>query len=237
MQIKALFDKDALDKNLRTGWGVSFLIDERILFDTGENGQWLIENMRILGVDIGKIEAVVISHDHWDHTGGLRELLARRTGLKVYACAHFNQEFKKKVKKAQGSLIEVDKVTEISKGIFTSGEVPGAYHGHYMPEQALFIKSNNGLTVVTGCAHPGIVKILMKAKERFSGDVLYLVFGGFHLMEADRRAVEITVERFKQMKVKKAGPTHCSGAVAQDLFKKAYGDDFVAVRAGEVLDI
>ena len=45
MKIKILFDKDTKNKRLYTGWGVSFLIDEKILFDTGENGQWLMENM------------------------------------------------------------------------------------------------------------------------------------------------------------------------------------------------
>ena len=51
MKIKVIFDKEALDKNLRTGWGVSFLIDDKILFDTGENGQWLIDNMQNLNID------------------------------------------------------------------------------------------------------------------------------------------------------------------------------------------
>jgi len=60
MRIKVIFDKGALDKKLNTGWGVSFLVDDKILFDTGEKGKWLVKNMRSLGIDITKIEAVVI---------------------------------------------------------------------------------------------------------------------------------------------------------------------------------
>ncbi|MFA5101478.1 MAG: MBL fold metallo-hydrolase, partial [Candidatus Omnitrophota bacterium] len=75
MNIKVLYDKNTTNKKLHTGWGVSFLIDDTILFDTGEKGESLLENMRSLGVDINKIEAVVLSHDHWDHTGGLWDLL------------------------------------------------------------------------------------------------------------------------------------------------------------------
>jgi 7,8-dihydropterin-6-yl-methyl-4-(beta-D-ribofuranosyl)aminobenzene 5'-phosphate synthase len=114
MKIEILFDKIALDKKLQTGWGVSFLIDEKILFDTGEKGEWLLKNMQALGVDIRKIEGVVISHDHWDHTGGLWDILKKKKGLAIYACPHFSSEFKEKVKKLQGKIIEADRLREIS---------------------------------------------------------------------------------------------------------------------------
>ena len=68
MKVNIIFDKYTKEKSLRTGWGVSFLVDEKILFDTGENGSWLMANMESLNLEIDKIEAVVISHDHWDHT-------------------------------------------------------------------------------------------------------------------------------------------------------------------------
>jgi len=94
------------------------LIDEKILFDTGENGQWLMENMGNLKEDKNKIKAVVISHDHWDHTGGLWELLKRKKGLIVYACPNFSPEFKEKAKGLKGKLVETEKVTEITKRCF-----------------------------------------------------------------------------------------------------------------------
>ena len=75
MKINVLFDKEALNNSFCCGWGVSFLADDKVLFDTGEKGSYLLENIRSLGVDIKKIEAVIISHDHWDHWGGLWDLL------------------------------------------------------------------------------------------------------------------------------------------------------------------
>jgi len=78
MEVKTLFNNETINKDLRRGWGLSFLIDQKILFDTGENGFWLLENMRNLNVDIERIKTVVISHDHWDHTGGLWEVLKNR---------------------------------------------------------------------------------------------------------------------------------------------------------------
>ncbi|MFA4991032.1 MAG: MBL fold metallo-hydrolase [Candidatus Omnitrophota bacterium] len=232
MRIKVLFDKGALDENFHIGWGVSFLVDDKILFDTGENGKWLIKNMRSSEVNINKIEAVVISHDHWDHAGGLWEVLKKRKGLKVYSCPGFGGEFKNKVKEAQGELIEAGGFTEISRDIFITGEIPGGYNGRYMPEQAIVLKTKNGLTMITGCAHPGILKIIGKVKAKFPDEPVYLVLGGFHLTESDTRAVEIVVENFKKMGVIKAGPTHCSGETAEGIFKKQYKKNCITVKAG-----
>ena len=99
MKIKIIYDKYSLDEKLYTGWGVSFLIDDRILFDTGEDGEKLIHNMEYLGVHYEKIEAIVISHDHWDHTGGLRNILKKNRNVLVYVCPHVTNELKKNILK------------------------------------------------------------------------------------------------------------------------------------------
>ena len=237
MQIKVLFDKGSLGKSLHVGWGISFLIDDRVLFDTGEKGEWLLENTRVLGVDINKIEAVVISHDHWDHWGGLWDLLQQRKGIPVYICPHFSHEFKDKADTLGASLIETERLKEIIPGVFSTGEIPGAYHGKYMGEQALVLKTRNGLTVITGCAHPGILKMIEKARNAFTDTPIYLSAGGFHLMESDRRAIEIIADGFMRMGVLKSGPTHCSGETAADIFRQYYGENFITVKAGAQIEV
>ncbi len=228
MRIKVLYDKQGLEEKFRTGWGLSFLIDDRVLFDTGEKGEWLVENMQFLGVNINKIEAVVISHDHWDHHGGLWEILRLRKGLKVYICPGFSKEFKDRAKEFQAELIETGKLIEITQNIFITGEIP---------EQAVVLKTENGLTVITGCAHPGILKIIEKVKSKFPEESIYFVLGGFHLVDLDRRAVEIVSENFKRMNVLKAGPTHCSGDIGEDIFRKAYNENFMPIRAGQIMEV
>jgi 7,8-dihydropterin-6-yl-methyl-4-(beta-D-ribofuranosyl)aminobenzene 5'-phosphate synthase len=236
MKLQVIFDKLALNKKLQIGWGVSFLIDNRILFDTGEKGPWLFQNMQVLGIDPLGIESVVISHDHWDHTGGLWDILSKNS-IKVYACPGFSKSFLAKVKEKNAELIEVDRPVEISHNIFITGEIPGAYNGRYMPEQAMVLKTVNGLTIITGCAHPGIVKMIDRIKVKFPDEPLYLVMGGFHLKDIDKRGVEIIVEKFKKAGVAKAGPTHCSGSKAEDIFKRLYGKDFISVRVGQEIEV
>ena len=237
MEIKVLFDKLNLDERFLTGWGFSVLVDDCILFDTGEKPSLLLKNMESMDVDISGLTAVVISHDHWDHTGGLWKILSAREELKVYGCPGFSADFKSKVGRLKGKLIELDKVTEIVKGIYSTGEIPGEYKGQDMPEQALVVRSDNGISVITGCAHPGIVKILGKVREAFSSEDIYLVFGGFHMIGADKRMISIIADEFKKLGVKKAGPCHCSGDEAEGIFRDKYKDDFVQVKAGERIEI
>ena len=83
MVLRVLFDSKSLDAHLSTGWGVSFLVGESTVFDTGENGNYLLRNMNHLNVDLNALQNVVISHDHFDHTGGLWKFLRQKKGLRV----------------------------------------------------------------------------------------------------------------------------------------------------------
>ena len=161
MEIKIVFDKEAVNKNLHIGWGLSILIDKKILFDTGERGDWLIKNMEFMGINPDDIEVIVISHDHWDHTGGLKTILkAKKNKTPVYICQGFSEELKEMIEDCGGKVFEVKNWDEIGKNIYTTGEIKGSYKGSPMPEQAVVLKTENGLSILTGCAHPGIIEII-----------------------------------------------------------------------------
>ena len=236
MQIKVLFDKYTENKSLHTGWGVSFLIDGKILFDTGENGAWLTGNMRTLGVDISKIETAVISHDHWDHRGGLWRVLKENPKLNVLACPNFSRRFKNRVKSYGCQLIEIDKFTQVYKNIYSTGEIEGKYDGKYMPEQALVLRTKKGMSILTGCAHPGIIKIIENVKKNIP-DNIYLVLGGFHLTGKHKKTIKPIVDRFKQLGIKKTSPSHCTGKNAREIFKEEYNNNFIEVRVGQTIEI
>lgn len=219
MQIRVLFDSRFLQKRFCTGWGVSFLVNGDILFDGGEKAEPLLKNMESMGAEISDIKNVVVSHDHWDHTGGLWELLKRNSGVKVYVCPGFSRNFKSKVRSLGGKLAEAAAALRISDGIYTTGEIAGEYNGRFMPEQSLVLKVSKGLIVITGCAHPGITNITKKAKEQFPGECVYMVFGGFHLMDEGEVLIESVVKELRSLGVKKVGPTHCSGKTAERIFR------------------
>ena len=236
MYVKVLHDTQA-KKGLLSGKGFSCLVGGKILFDAAESPNALVENMDRLMVSIKDIEGVVISHDHWDHTGGLWEVLKRKKGIKVYACPGFSKTFKDCVKELGGELILVEEPTEIVKDIYVSGEIKGEYKGKEITEQALIVKGDNGVSVITGCAHPGIMDILEHAKKKLKVDELYMVFGGFHLADMKREKISEIISGFKKIGVKKTGPTHCTGEKARRMFSGQYHDDFIPVKAGHIIHL
>ncbi len=237
MFIETLFDKTAVDEKLHTGWGLSFLIDNRFIFDTGEKGPWLMENMDKLKVPMENIEAIIISHDHWDHWGGLWDLLKNGRCRRVYICPRFGDKFKKKAKKHNAELIESPDFIEIYKNIYITGQIDGLYDGTYIAEQALAIRTQNGISIITGCAHPGIVKIIEKVKSKFMGESIYTLIGGFHLMHEDETAIKAVVNKFREIGVKKVYSTHCSGDKAASIFLKNYSQDCGEVIVGRSIEI
>ena len=233
MDVQIIFNSSSSREGLSVGWGLSFLIDNRIIFDTGENVDLLANNMDRLEVDLSRIEAVVISHDHWDHTSGLWHILKERPGINVYGCPGFSDEFKTRVKSANGRLMENSVLTEVSEDIFATGEMKGLYKNKDISEQALILDTKAGLTVITGCAHPGVLEILDVVKKYFPKKDLYCVMGGFHLMNKHPRNIDFLAGHLKKIGVAKVGPTHCSGAEAEDIFRAHYADKFLTMNAGE----
>lgn len=233
MRIRVLFDNEASARDLCAGWGISLLVGDKILFDTGEKGAWLVHNAKKLGVDFRHLEAVVISHEHWDHTGGLWDVLKIKKGISVYVCPNSSGAFKDKVKGLGGRLIEAEEMTEIAADIFTTGEIPGKYKDAYMPEQSLILKTANGISVLTGCAHPGIIQIIKKIQSHFSVQSNYAVIGGFHLGYESEEFVDLVVDEFKKTGVRKVGPMHCTGDEAKEMFRKAFGGQLMSLAVGQ----
>ena len=237
MKIKILFNNKTISKQFIGGWGFSCLVDGRFLFDTGESAEYLSKNMQTMGIDTSLIEAMVLSHDHWDHTGGLVAILGKKSGVKAYGCPGFSQELKHKIKLLNGNLVETDKLYEINQNIFITGAIPGVYKGTPIDEQALIVRTVNGITIITGCAHPGILNIVEIVKDWFTDDRIYAVLGGFHLHATSYDEIVQIARRFKELKVAKAGPAHCSGDPAIDIFQELYGNNFLNVLGGITLEV
>ncbi|MDO9575327.1 MAG: MBL fold metallo-hydrolase, partial [bacterium] len=100
MKITIIYDNEVWEKGLTSDWGFSALVEvnnRKILFDTGANGAILLSNMEKLGIDPTSFSEVIISHYHWDHTGGLSDLLTRNRNIKVYSLPSFRPHGAKEI--------------------------------------------------------------------------------------------------------------------------------------------
>ena len=190
-RITVLTDAFGGSEALAQDWGYAALIEyggARILFDTGNNAERFAANVRALGVDLTRLDAVVISHRHGDHTDGLRHLLAANPGVRIYVpddeyfgggtpAAFFRQTeptlppemryFRGAVPDSvphgsawRGNFVRVGSTRELLPGISLVRNISAGPQFVETPELSLVIATPTGPIVVVGCSHPGIERIL-----------------------------------------------------------------------------
>ncbi len=231
LTITIVFDNNPYDERLRTSWGFAALVEHQnqtLLFDTGGDGLILLENMRILGINTSNIQGIMLSHAHNDHTGGLVHLLESGARPTIYVFPRFGGNIDQETAKIT-EVVQVEAGDSISQWMYTTGVMGGSIR-----EQALVIRASKGLVVITGCAHPGIVQIVEKAKE-ISDEPVYLVMGGFHLGDKSDHQLDGVITAFRDLGVHKVAPCHCTGDKAIARFKAEYGEDFIQAGVGSVI--
>lgn len=231
IQITILYDNYTLSEGFRTGWGFSCIItgtDKCILFDTGANGDLLLENMDKLQIRAQDVDLVVISHDHPDHSAGLGSFLGRHSNVLAYLPSTASAGLVQGVESHGAKVRKPDNSLQICQGVHVTGST-------FMRdvEQSLVLDTTEGLVVVTGCAHPGIVEIVKKAKQMLNKDV-YLVLGGFHLLDLSDSQIQGIIQQLRDLGVRKVGPSHCTGDRPIELFKQEYREDFVPMGVGRI---
>lgn len=235
LTLTIIYDNYPADPACATDWGFSCLIEglgKTILFDAGTREDLFLKNAEALKVDFGRIDFAVLSHFHGDHFGGLEAALRNRPGLTFYVPIDKTRPavlVSEKLEKAGGKVVPVDQGLKLGQNIMLTGTL-----GDAIKEQSLVLDTSRGLIVIAGCAHPGIVKIVEKARE-LTGRPIEAVLGGFHLMQTDDAAVGRIIARFKELGVARVGASHCTGDRAIALFREAYKDRFIELGAGRVL--
>ncbi len=246
LTITVVYDNNPYKQELETDWGFAAAItgtEKTILFDTG-GGRLLLDNMQKLAIEPDSVDVVVLSHIHGDHTGGLSSFLEKNSNVIVYLPVSFPKKFKDNARNSGAKIIEVNPVRskasisngvneslQICENVYSTGQL-----GKLIKEQSLIIRTDKGLVVITGCAHPGIVNIVNTAKTLMKDDIL-LVMGGFHLEWATKGRIEKIISAFKQLGVRYVGPCHCSGHKARSLFEKHFGSNYINIGAGKVITL
>ena len=263
-QITILYDAFGQASQMQKDWGYAALIEfggQRILFDTGNNPETLAHNAQVKGVDLSRLDFVVMSHRHGDHMGGLSFVLKINPRVKIYAPKegfgvyggdlpgsfyrrdstlpteqrYFDgaaPEIMRFGSAWPGANFElVDKTTEIAPNTHLIALVSQKPGTLELRELSLALDTPDGMVIVVGCSHPGIDQIVEAA--RVFDQRIHLVTGGFHLVTASDQDVETTVSALHEnFRVHYVAPGHCTGEPAFAALKKAFGGHYVYAGLG-----
>ena len=268
-QITVLYDAFGKSSDMQKDWGYAALVEyggKRILFDTGNNPDILARNARVKGIDLSKLDFVVMSHRHGDHMGGLSYVLKVNPTVKIYAPKEgfgvYGADLPSTFYRKDASLPPeqryydgappdimrfgsawsganfqlVDRDTEIAPDIHVIALVSDKPGTLELRELSLAIGTPEGMVIVVGCSHPGIDKIVAAAST--INPRVHLIAGGFHLVTAGDSDIDrIVTDLHDQFKVDYIAPGHCTGEPAFTALKKAFSDRYLYAGLGTTLSL
>jgi 7,8-dihydropterin-6-yl-methyl-4-(beta-D-ribofuranosyl)aminobenzene 5'-phosphate synthase len=268
-RVTILYDAFSKSAEVTKDWGYSALVEyggKRILFDTGNNAQIFEHNVKAMGADLRKLDFVVISHRHADHTSGLTYLLSVNPTVKVYTPDEPfglfgkgapNTFYRKEQSLAanmryfdgdppatlpggspwpQANFVAVNSTTEVAPGVYLVPTISQTPGTLELRELTLAIRGTDGLIVVDGCSHAGIEKIL-EAATKIDPHV-HILFGGLHLVQApDTEVARLSTALREQWKLDYVAIGHCTGEPMFAMLQKTFGDKYLYAGVGTVVNI
>ena len=254
-------------------WGYAALIEvdgRKILFDTGNRPQTVLQNAKELGIDLSDVEDVILSHNHGDHTGGLETLrkALRESSAKALTRVHVGKGiFEQRARRENRMLamrhrLEKDNVVfkeytdaqEIFPGVWLTGNVPrihleknwggngrivtadGEIEDNIPEDMSLVINTEQGLVLISGCGHAGIVNTMQHAISKIQADKVHTAIGGFHLVSASDNHLKWTANKLKSFGLKYLMGAHCTGINSLYSLRTLLGADRKSVVVGTVGD-
>jgi 7,8-dihydropterin-6-yl-methyl-4-(beta-D-ribofuranosyl)aminobenzene 5'-phosphate synthase len=268
-QITVLYDAFGQITAMKKDWGFAALVEvggRRILFDTGNNPDVFAQNVKAAGVDLGRLDFVVMSHRHGDHMGGLTYLLRMNPKVKIYAPqegfgvygASLPGSFYRKDESLpqemryydgkppevlrfgaawpKANILLIDKTTEVAPGVTLIAQMSDAPGTKELKELSLAINTPEGIVLIVGCSHPGIEAIVAEAAA--INPRIRFVAGGFHLVAAQDSVIDKVVAALHDTyKVERIAPGHCSGEHTFSVVKQVFGDQYRYAGVGTVVQL
>jgi 7,8-dihydropterin-6-yl-methyl-4-(beta-D-ribofuranosyl)aminobenzene 5'-phosphate synthase len=267
--ITVLYDAFGKDTAMTKDWGYAALVEingKRILFDTGDDPAILAKNVKAKGVDLTKLDFVVLSHRHSDHVSGFSYLLSVNPKVRIYAPKEgfgiFGSDLPSKFYRKDealpaemryyggtppeimkfgtvfpGANIQlIDKTSEVAPGITLIALVSDAPGTKELKELSLAINTPDGIVLVVGCSHPGIETIVAEAAK--INPHIHFIAGGFHLVVAQDPAIEkVATTLHDTYKVNYIAPGHCTGEPTFAALQRTFGDHYLYAGLGTTLDL
>jgi len=268
-RVTILYDSFGKSPALTMDWGFAALVEyggKRILFDTGNNAKIFEQNVKRLKIDLRKIDFVVISHRHADHTSGISYLLTVNPEVKIYVPDETWGLFARGVKNdfyrkdtslpadmryygghppetleggtpwPNANFVPISQKTEVAPGVFIIAGVSTTPGTLELRELSLAIKSPQGLILIVGCSHPGVEHVLQEATAIESH--VHILLGGLHqIQQPDPEVERIATVLHDQYKLDLVAPGHCTGEPEFAALKRAFADHYVYAGVGTVVDL
>jgi 7,8-dihydropterin-6-yl-methyl-4-(beta-D-ribofuranosyl)aminobenzene 5'-phosphate synthase len=269
MGIRIVAENTAAQPGLLAEHGLAWWIEGkagRVLFDTGQ-GKVLTANAFKLDIPLHQADAVVLSHGHYDHTGGLGDVLrVNRPTVFVHPLARLPKYARNRdgtsreigipwtceraLNERSRVLVETVVPTAVLDGMMVTGPVPrrtdfedtgGPFFSDaectrpdpLLDDQALFFESREGVVVLLGCAHSGVVNTLQYIDELTGGKPIHAVLGGMHLVQASPQRLTRTLQALRAWDIRMLGPAHCTGTAATAAMWHAFPDRCVSCHVGD----
>jgi 7,8-dihydropterin-6-yl-methyl-4-(beta-D-ribofuranosyl)aminobenzene 5'-phosphate synthase len=234
--LRVIYNNIPGNNKLKPDWGYAAWISFNgmtVLFDSGARPQILKNNMALLGLDPANVDQLIISHNHSDHTGGLDYVIPKlNPELQVYLPEPVKSfegiAFKKEIKIS-------GKFEKAGEGIWITEVYQDAIN--QIKEEAVVLEKGDAIILITGCAHPGIVEICRKIKDKFPDKQFRLVTGGFHLLQMKPEEVLKISGELKKLGIQSIAPSHCTGDKAIRIFKESWGVNCLDLNLGDVYPI
>jgi 7,8-dihydropterin-6-yl-methyl-4-(beta-D-ribofuranosyl)aminobenzene 5'-phosphate synthase len=247
IQVTLLVENRVQQTGLLAEHGLAYhlrLGKQHLLFDTGQT-DLLSANARQLGIDLGEVHTLVLSHGHYDHTGGLAAV--RRMAPEARVVMHpaaVTEKFavekdgrSRSIGMPQESLSTLSAArvewchahpVQIADGVFATGSIPrstdledvggrffldsaGTQPDPLEDDQALYFECAEGMVVLLGCAHAGVINTLRYVESVTGADRFAAVLGGMHLLNASEARIQFTLEELRQRDIAMLAPLHCTG--------------------------
>jgi len=221
MAITILFDNHTTGNTERSLWGfAAYLHDHKLLFDTGGNGRVLLRNMSKLGIDIDEVEYLFLSHEHWDHIGGVDSVIEANPNLTIFVPESFSKNMIADLGTQSKEIIICGRSPrQLTGKLYSTGLL-----GDNPPEHSLVI-DGPAPALITGCGHYGIDRIARQAEKTLRKPIQTAI-GGFHLAHKPAERIEAMIGALEAIGIQHVMPTHCTGDPACHLFQEAFGTGY-----------